>query len=128
MRIIRKITVKQVLTEESKSSIQKKLHNEKDMLKKECEQLLFEQKKMEHSKKGRNSSLQTSFLQEIERREDQIESIRFQLEQLEILPLGTELRESEIEALIEVNEGDSWDRLVKEIVIENGIVKEIRKG
>ncbi|HWO77931.1 MAG TPA: YlqD family protein [Bacillus sp. (in: firmicutes)] len=128
MKIIRKISVKQVLTEESKKNISHKLQMEGAQLKKECEQLLFELKKAERSAKSQTNALRTSFQKEIERREAKLKTIEFQLEQLEIVPLGTEIKESEVEAVLEINEGDHWDEVVKEIIVENGIVKEIRKG
>ncbi|MET3698009.1 YlqD protein [Bacillus oleivorans] len=128
MKIIKKIAVKQVLTEESKRVISHKLQFEGSQLRKECEQLLFEMKKAERSTKGKFNALRTSFLKEIERREAKLKSIEFQLEQLEIVPLGTEIKESEVEAILEIKEGDHWDKIAKEIIVENGIVKEIRRG
>lgn len=45
-----------------------------------------------------------------------------------MLPLGSELKEREVEALVEVNVGDRWEEVTKTraIIIEDGVVKEIR--
>ena len=128
MEIIKKIPVKQVLTEESKRAISYKLQTEGTQLQKECEQLSFELKKAERSAKGQLNAIRTSFQKEIERRKAKLKSIEFQLEQLEIVPLGTEIKESEVEVILDIKEGDHWDGFVQEIIVENGIIKEIRKG
>jgi len=54
--------------------------------------------------------------------------MEFKLQQIDMLPLGSELKEREVNAVIEVKEGDNWDQLLNEktIVIEDGVVKEIR--
>lgn len=72
--------------------------------------------------------LKQYFTKEIDDRLEKIKLLDFQLEQLHILPLGSELKEREVQALIEVNVGDRWDDITKmrAIVIEDGIVKEIR--
>lgn len=50
------------------------------------------------------------------------------MEQLEILPLGSEIREREMEAILEISVGDRWDESFfdKTIVVTDGIVTEIR--
>lgn len=128
MKIIRRIPIKQVLTEESKMTLSHTLQNEIEQLEKECQQLLFEHKRFERMKKGHSERVESSFLKEIEKRKNRIKAIQFQLQQLEIIPLGTEIKETEVEAVVDIEVGNRWNEVVKEIVIENGIVKEIRKG
>lgn len=62
-------------------------------------------------------------------RQEKIKLLDFQCEQLHMLPLGSELKETEVQALIDVNVGDRWDELVngKTIIIKDGIVAEIRE-
>ena len=59
---------------------------------------------------------------------EKIKLLDFQLEQLHILPLGSELKEREVQALIDVQVGDQWENVIakRAIIIEDGIVKEIR--
>lgn len=59
---------------------------------------------------------------------EKIKLLDFQLEQLHILPLGSELKEREVQALIDVQVGDKWENVISQraIIIEDGIIKEIR--
>jgi hypothetical protein len=45
-----------------------------------------------------------------------------------MLPLGSELKEKEVQALVEVNVGDNWDEVTgqRTIIIKNGKIEEIR--
>ncbi|EQC2287776.1 YlqD family protein, partial [Listeria monocytogenes] len=54
--------------------------------------------------------------------------IQFQMEQLEVLELGSEIREREMETIIDVQVGDKWDKSIfdKTIVVKDGIIVEIR--
>lgn len=72
--------------------------------------------------------MRKQYQREISRRMDKIKIADFQLQQLETLPLGSEMKEKEMNALVDINIGDRWDELVKErtIVIKDGIVVEIR--
>lgn len=128
MKILQTVIVKQVLTEKSKEEIANKYHQQKLQLQKESEQLRFELKKFQRTKKYQQDNLQRHFEKEVQLRQEKIKLIDFQLEQLQILPLGSELQQTECQAVIEVNEGDRWDEVVmdKTIIIKDGIVKEIR--
>lgn len=54
--------------------------------------------------------------------------LNFQLTQLEKLPLGSELVETELDALVEVKIGDDWEKIKesKTIIIKDSKVVEIR--
>ena len=69
-----------------------------------------------------------SFDKEIQHRLDKVKQIEFQLEQLHMLPLGSEIKEKEIQALIDVQEGDRWSEITQErtIVIKDDVIIEIR--
>lgn len=127
MKILQTVIVKQVLTEKSKAKIESNYEQQKLQLRKESEQLRFELKKFERTKKHSHDSLIRHFEKEMHVRQEKIKLIDFQLEQLHMLPLGSELQESECQAIIEVNVGDCWDGVTdKTIIIKDGIVKEIR--
>lgn len=129
MKLLQTVVIKQVLTEQSKDNLFDKYHSKKLQLQKECDQLRFELKKLEKAKKYQPASLMKHFEKEIESRHDKIKLADFQIEQLHILPLGSELKEREVQALVELNEGDSWEEFLtgKTIVIKDGLVAEIRE-
>ena len=58
-----------------------------------------------------------------------IKLLDFQIEQLHILPLGSEIKETELQGIVEINEGDHWDEFLsgKTIIVKDGIVAEIRE-
>ncbi|MED4401555.1 YlqD family protein [Metabacillus fastidiosus] len=126
MKILQRVSIKQVITEKSKEQLVTQFKKRKQQLERERDQLYFELKKINKTKK--NPDIRAKYTKEIEKRYEDIKNIQFQLEQVHILPLGTEIKEKEIDAIIEVNEGDNWDELIKEktIVIKDGIVEQIR--
>ncbi len=126
MKIIYPITVKQILTKNSKEKLIHKWQAKKEEMKQECDQLYFQLKKAEKTTK--NQSIISQYHQEINKRKEKMKLMEFKLQQIDMLPLGSELKEREVNAVIEVKEGDNWDQLLNEktIVIEDGVVKEIR--
>ena len=129
MKVLQTIIVKQVLTEESKERIHQKYHARKLQLQKECDQLRFELKKLEKSRKFSPETLKKHFEQEIKVHKEKIKLLDFQIEQLHILPLGSEIKETELQGIVEVGVGDHWDdwRSGKTIIVEDGSVAEIRE-
>ncbi len=128
MNILQKIVVKQVLTERSRAELHQKYEESLLQLKKECEQLRFELKKLEKTKKYPLGNLTKQFEKELHTRQEKMKLLDFQIEQLHMLPLGSELQEKEIQGIIEVNIGDAWEDIAtsKTIVIKDGVVAEIR--
>lgn len=125
---MRNIIVKQILTEKSKQVLFQKFEHQLQQLDREISQLKFEKKKYEKNKKAQLPSVLTQFEKEIASRNEKSKLLQFQLEQLELLPLGTELKESEVQGIVEIYEGDNWDELTRDrtIVIKDGIINEIR--
>ncbi|WP_066068579.1 YlqD family protein [Neobacillus soli] len=128
MQLIQTVVVKQIVTEKSKQLLFDNYHSRKLQLQKECDQLLFEMKRVEKTKTFPPEALKKQFEKEIQMRKEKIKLLEFQIEQLHILPLGSELIEKEVQALMDVNEGDIWDEQMgqPEIIIKDGIIKEIR--
>ncbi|GLB59373.1 YlqD family protein [Cytobacillus sp. NCCP-133] len=128
MKIIQSVTVKQVLTEKSKKDLLAGYGAKKQQLQKESDQLRFELKKQEKTKKIHPASLLKHFEKEIQMRQEKVKLLDFQIEQLHMLPLGSELKEKELQAIIEVEKGDCWEDIEKgkTIIIRDGIVDEIR--
>lgn len=129
MKVIRQAIVKQVLTEKSRQELFKKFAEEKKRYETECAQLDFERRKVlkKHNHKN-NLSITARFNEEIKRRQSKINKLDFQIEQLQILPIGTEVIEEEIEVVYEIQEGDNWNQIANpsEIVIKDGVILEIR--
>ncbi|WP_273125510.1 YlqD family protein [Bacillus weihaiensis] len=124
MKILHHVAVKQIITETSKQALVDQFELKKSRLEQECDQLYFEYKKNEKVSK----QLSSQFLKEIDKRNEKIKVVEFQLKQVHTLPLGSELKETEIEAIIDINVGDNWEELMKEktIVIKDGIIDQIR--
>jgi YlqD protein len=130
LQIIQTVVVKQILTEDSKKKLFNQYEAKKIQLQRENSQLQFELKRMEKNKNFSPAALKNHFEKEINKRLEKEKLLDFQIEQLHMLPLGSELKEKEVQALIEVKVGDSWDERLghPEIVIKDGIIEEIREG
>jgi len=128
MQLIQTVIVKQILTEQSKQKLLDKYFAGKLQMQKEYEQLQFELKKLEKARKYQASALRTHFEKELEKRQDKEKLYEFQIEQLHMLPLGSELKEKEVQALVEVNVGDDWEKVMGQhtIIIKDGKIEEIR--
>jgi len=128
MRILQTISVKQVLTDTSKNQLLDKYIKQQNRLQKEIDQLKFEMKKLEKTKKSHPLTLRSHFEKEINSRSEKIKLLDFKLEQLNILPVGSELKEREVQALVDVEVGSDWEEITKTktIVITDGKVTEIR--
>ncbi len=126
--MIQTVVVKQILTETSKQKLLEKYFAGKLQMQKEYQQLQFELKKLERTKKFQPSALKQHFEKELRKREEKEKLFEFQIEQLHMLPIGSELKEKEVQALVEVKVGDVWDERIGQpvIIIKDGIIEEIR--
>jgi hypothetical protein len=127
MQLLQTVVVKQILTDHSKAELMQTYESRKHNLLKECDQLRFEGRKLAKNKKYNPTKIQSYYDKEILKREEKIKLLDFQLEQIHILPIGSELKESEVQAIIDINVGDRWEDISsKTIIIKDGIVEEIR--
>ncbi|MCY8464515.1 YlqD family protein [Bacillus atrophaeus] len=126
MQIIHRVTVMQVLTEHSKEKLVASFEEKKQSLERECNQLYFQLRK--HEKDHLNPDVTEQFKKAIEKRQDKIKMIDFQINQAHTLPLGSEVKEKEIDALLSIDVGDNWHEktAANTIVIKDGVVIEIR--
>jgi len=120
--------VKQILTETSKQKLFVQYNTKRLHLQKECDQLQFELKRLEKTKTFSPAALKKHFEKEIQMRREKEKLLEFQIEQLHMLPLGSELKENEVQALVEIKVGDIWNERVGQptIIIKDGIIQEIR--
>lgn len=128
MQIIKRVQIKQVITEKSKEELRKKFEQNKIQLERECQQLLFEQRKLKNKLSNTSKiEIKERFDQEINSRKDKIAIIDFKLEQLELLEIGSEIIEQEFDALVTVEVGANWEELVSKqsIVIKDNVVERI---
>lgn len=134
MKIRRPVYIKVILTESSKQDLENEYAEKLNQHKIELEQLRFQGKKLLHDagKKGADyvRTVHEKLHQEEKRKQESIEQTLFQIEQLELLPIGTEILHSTIEGEVDIHIGDSWDQVMNhtEIIIKDGIVHEIREG
>lgn len=124
MQLIKKVIIKQVLTENSKSRMWNEWKQTQEQLERECEQLLFEQRKLQHKHGKSKQVIKDRFLHEIETRKEKIKQIDFKIEQLSLLELGSEIVEQEMDAMVEVTVGTKWSAIHEPstIVIRDDIV------
>lgn len=124
MKIIKKVLIKQIITEQSKRKIKSTFKTDKMRLEQECQQLLFEQRKLEHQPGLSKRDVKERFQHKIKQRKENISIIDFKLEQLEMLEIGSEIVEGEVDALVEVQEGTHWDQVMgkQAIIIKDDVV------
>ncbi|MFC4387376.1 YlqD family protein [Gracilibacillus marinus] len=127
MKIIRKVAVKQIVTEQTKVKLEEEYELKIFQLEQECQQLLFEQKKLEQRSTKKKADIALKFQKEMSNRKDHIKWYKYKLEQLSILPIGSEINDGEVEAMIDVEVGMDWNELVdkKSIIVKDGIVTKI---
>ncbi|ADH99229.1 YlqD family protein [Salisediminibacterium selenitireducens] len=132
MQIIKKVVVKQILTEDSRDRLKEQFLSRQYQLTKELKQLEFvlHKKMKENTSQNYQQSLKASFDKEVAKRKERLRQLELKLGQLDELELGSELREGTIQMIEEVEEGDNWDEVMKgtEIVIKDGLVHELRSG
>ncbi|MEK4301870.1 YlqD family protein [Oceanobacillus sp. FSL W8-0428] len=117
MKLIKKVPIKLVVTEDSKEKIRKNFNNHKLRLEQECQQLQFEIRKLKNKSVNVRSDMETRFNQEIKNRQEKMKLLDFKIEQLDELKMGSEIVEKEVEALVEVEVGSDWNHIMKEQAI-----------
>lgn len=129
MKIIKKTLVKQIITEKSKNKIKANFEDQKMQLEQECQQLLFEKRKLQSKAGISKQEVEHRFQEQIDKRKESIKLIEFKEEQLELLEIGSVIVEDEVETLVEVSVGMDFEALMKNeaIVIKDDIVVRIDK-
>ncbi len=124
MQILKRIPVKQVLTAASRKKLTEQFEQDYFRLKQECEQLWFEQKKLEKKQEFSKMDVEKRFSTEIQKRKDKMKRAEHLLGQLEILPNDSELVIDEVESIVTMEAGDRYEErmLDPQIIIKDGIV------
>ncbi|MGM8364162.1 YlqD family protein [Virgibacillus sp. W0181] len=129
MKIIQKVLIKQIITENSKQKLHKHFYDTKMQLDQECQQLLFEQRKLQNKHGISKQEVAHRFRQEVKKRKEKMKLLDFKIEQLDMLESGSEIVEKEVEAIVDVNIGSHWDEMMgeKAIILKDGVVIRIDK-
>lgn len=125
--MMKKVVVKQVITENSKERLQQKFSQEKQQLVVECQQLQFEQRKLMNKLQANKEAIKQRFEREISQRKDRKQMIDFTLEQLKELPIGSEIIEQEVDVLIPIEVGMNWEEMKqnKAIIVKDEVIVRI---
>lgn len=130
MRVMKKMNVHHILTETLKEELQEKYGQQKARLLEEAEQLRFQKQKQNKERETENGrwSAMDKFNKEIEKRKEELQQLYFLQNQLEHLPIGSELSYGTTEVMFDIEVGSPWHEGEHwgTIVVEEGIVKEIR--
>lgn len=104
--------------------MQDSFEQQKMQLEQECQQLRFENRKQQNKYQVPKQDIDQRFNQEIKKRKEQMVLLDFKLEQLDMLGIGHEIIEKEVEALVEVQEGSHWLEITNEksIIIKDDVV------
>ncbi|RCW70740.1 YlqD family protein [Saliterribacillus persicus] len=126
MQIIQKVQIKKILTDNSREQLREEYEQSIRQYENESQQLLFEQKKLEHrtNSTSKKQEITDRFQKEISNRDDHINWYRYKIQQLDSLPVGSEIPAGEVDALVEVEEGMKWEQIKQNssITIEDGVV------
>lgn len=127
MLITRKVLVKQVLTEKSKEKLLTQFYKRKTQLEQEYQQLDLFERRLLNKYPRHKEDVKKKFAKERELRQEQLTEEEWKIEQVQKLPIGAEIIEKEVEALVEVEVGMNSKYLTEPavIIIEDGIVKRI---
>jgi len=134
MKVLVPVVVKMIITDKSRAKIIDEFKASIQQLKLELEQLQFQHKKLLNAaqKKGGEAVklVQEKISVEKLKREEKIDKLFVQLDQLDKLEDGKEILHSTLETEVEINVNDPWDDLnhLKEIIVKDGIIIEIRRG
>lgn len=132
IRVMRTIGVKALVTENLKQDLDREMKAVIKALEEELQQIEFQARRVQIA--GQLSPQQQQMLKqglemERQKRLDRRNQLRKQIEELQKLPVGSEIDQGTVQGPIEVEVGADWDALfAQEIVIKDGKVVSIRQG
>ena len=128
------VTVKFILTEQTKQQILAEQRRQIEQLTAELDQVELQGKQALEQAMAQGGPAAQEVRQQVEQarnqRLEQREQVIQQIQQIQQLELGTELQNMTVETMVDVNVGDDWSKVLMgaEIIIKDGIVHEIRRG
>ncbi|MEW9501329.1 YlqD family protein [Jeotgalibacillus marinus] len=125
---MQKAIVKEIMTNSSKSRLKESFNGKIKKAEKECDQLIFQEKKLEKKFEQSSGTVKQKIQQELNKRRQFIRTMHAQMKTIEEMPMGTEYTLSETDTIVDLHEGSIWHPDQKPvIVLEDGMVKEIRQ-
>ncbi|KMK77355.1 YlqD family protein [Alkalihalobacillus pseudalcaliphilus] len=132
MKIIRKATVKHVLTASKKETLLANILEDEQSCKRELEQLEFQLHKAlkDVNQKHDQAVVRKRYKKELDKRKERLHALHFKKQQLQKLEIGSEIRSGSIDTLIEFEVGDRWldENEELEVIIKDGIIAEFRES
>ncbi|TKD71681.1 hypothetical protein FBF83_02445 [Pseudalkalibacillus hwajinpoensis] len=127
LKIIVTYEVKQILTEESRASYLDKWRKEYSSLQQEREHLQFEMKRLQKKRPSDQKWIEEQFDKELRSRSERMSFLKFKMDQLDQLSVGSEIHDGEIQSVQELQVGDEWHGREQKgkIVVKDGIVQSI---
>ncbi|UOF89234.1 YlqD family protein [Fodinisporobacter ferrooxydans] len=128
------VTVKMILTEQTKQRVVNEFHQMIASVMGELEQIETQGQQILEQAKAQDPEAALALEEKIEeeknKRVERRDELIQQLSQFQQLELGTEVQQGQVETTIDVKVGDSWDAVAmgSEIVIKDGVVVEIRRA
>ena len=129
--IKRPVIIKIKVTEKFKSETIEQIEKALERVNLEIEQIEFQEKRISYNAekqlKQRYLNLRQQMEEEKKKRLEVKTKLLEKIEEVKKWEIGLEVIEGTMESLVEVKEGDDWDRIMKsEIIIEDGKVIEIK--
>jgi hypothetical protein len=127
------VPIKLILTERTKQQIVSEINGAIQQVQHELDQIDFQARKamQEAEKHGPEAvqHLQARINHDIQQRMERREQMMQQLVHIQQTEIGAEVPGGQIESTLEIRVGDVWEEVIGgvEIVLEDGIVKEIRR-
>ncbi|MGN7310388.1 YlqD family protein [Alkalicoccobacillus gibsonii] len=132
MQFLQTVSIKQVLTEIKKDTLTNELYAEQEQLTREIEQFHFQMHKSikKTDSTSQEYQLRKRYEQEMNKRIEKKKGIEFRLQQLERLPIGSEITSGQAQAIVELNVGDPWPDTEQplEVVVKDGIIEQFRES
>ncbi|MCL6633370.1 MAG: YlqD family protein [Alicyclobacillus herbarius] len=133
MTIRQPVAVKIVMTETTKQQIIAEYRRQIEQLTMELDQIEQQGRQAIEQAMAQGGEIAQRVREQVEeernKRIQQREELIQQIQQIQQMPLGTEVQNMTVETTIDVHVGDDWSEILRgaEIIVKDGIVQEIRQ-
>ncbi|WP_245578042.1 YlqD family protein [Alicyclobacillus herbarius] len=127
------VAVKIVMTETTKQQIIAEYRRQIEQLTMELDQIEQQGRQAIEQAMAQGGEIAQRVREQVEeernKRIQQREELIQQIQQIQQMPLGTEVQNMTVETTIDVHVGDDWSEILRgaEIIVKDGIVQEIRQ-
>ncbi|MCL6625822.1 MAG: YlqD family protein [Alicyclobacillus shizuokensis] len=133
MTIRQPVAVKIVMTETTKQQIIAEYRRQIEQLTMELDQIEQQGRQAIEQAMAQGGEVAQRVREQVEeernKRVQQREELIQQIQQVQQMPLGTEVQNMTVETTVDVHVGDDWSEILRgaEIIVKDGIVQEIRQ-